>query len=451
VTSRGKGELHQQVALAIPLVAQQLGLNLMNAVDTALLGRYSSDALAGAGIGGGIVFAISCIGMGVILGLDTLVPQALGAGDPGAARDLLRSGLRLALWVGAPLTLVVIVSPWSLDLAGADPGVSWEARHFIWFRAFGVIPFLTQVAMRAFLSAHHRTRPLVIAVIAGNLVNGLLDWILIFGDKGLADFHLPAIGLPPMGVIGAAISTSGVQIVTVFLYVAAARSLTHGAPPAKDTSAGPRKIARLGLPVGLMLVAEVGVFALAGVLAARIGKPAADGHQVAITLASFTFSAAVGIGASTAVRVGHAIGAGDTRAARHRGLLSIGLGVGVMSCSAVIFLLFPGSLARLFTSDREAIDAAIPLIRIAAVFQLSDGAQAVAAGALRGTGDSHAGFVANLIGHYAVGLPISLGLAFGLGWGAPGLWWGLSAGLTVTAALLVGRFVRTTRRAIARA
>src|SRR5207302_10037978 len=114
-------------------------------------------------------------------------------------------------------------------------------------------------------------------------------------------------------------------------------------------------------------------------------------------------------------------------------------------------LAFPAALAGLLTSDRAAIDAAVPLIRIAAVFQLSDGAQAIAAGALRGTGDSHAGFLANLIGHYAVGLPISLTLAFGLGWGAPGLWWGLSAGLTVTAVLLVTRFARTTRRAIARA
>ena len=438
-------ELAPQVRLAIPLVAQQLGLQMMNAVDAAFLGRYSADAFAGAGIGGGLVFAISCVGMGMILGLDTLVPQALGAGDRGAARDLLYAGLKLALWIGVPLTIVTCISPLALTALGADPGVAHDARLFIWFRSLGVLPFLVQVAMRAFLSAHGQTRPLVIAVVAGNAVNAVLDWMFIFG--------VPSLGIPEMGVIGSAIATSGVQIVTVLVYWLAARAVIS-ADPRGSASAGvslPRKIAALGLPVGLMLLAEVGVFALAGVLAARLGTSPADGHQAAITLASFTFSAAVGIGASAAVRVGHAIGAGDTPLARKRGFLSLGLGLGVMSCSALVFLAIPGELARLFTDDPAAIAAAIPLIRIAAVFQLSDGAQAVAAGALRGTGDSHAGFIANVIGHYAVGLPISLTLAFGLGWGAPGLWWGLSAGLTVTAALLVARFARTTRRSIARA
>jgi MATE family multidrug resistance protein len=434
-------ELSRQARLAVPLVAQQLGLQMMNAVDAAFLGRYSPDAFAGAGIGGGLVFAVSCVGMGMILGLDTLVPQSLGAGDRAGARDHLHAGLRLVLWIGLPLTLLVCLSPLALDALGADPGVAHEARWFVWFRALGVIPFLVQVAMRAFLSAHGRTRPLVIAVIAGNAVNALLDWILIFGVR--------SIGLPPLGVVGSALATSGVQIVTVLVYWLAARDLTRDldTPPRR---ASVRKIAALGLPVGLMMLAEVGVFALSGVLAARLGRAPADGHQAAITLASFTFGAAVGIGASAAVRVGHAIGAGDTPLARHRGFLSLGLGLGVMSCSALVFLVIPRELARLFTDDPAAIAAAIPLIRIAAVFQLSDGAQAVAAGALRGTGDSHAGFIANVIGHYAVGLPISLVLAFGLGWGAPGLWWGLSAGLTVTAALLVARFARTTRRAIAR-
>ncbi|HTJ43113.1 MAG TPA: MATE family efflux transporter [Kofleriaceae bacterium] len=435
-------ELRPQVRLAIPLVAQQLGLQMMNAVDAAFLGRYSADAFAGAGIGGGLVFAISCVGMGMILGLDTLVPQALGAGDRGTARDLLYAGLRLALWIGIPLTVVTCISPLALTALGADPGVAHDARLFVWVRALGVLPFLVQVAMRAFLSAHGQTRPLVIAVVVGNIVNALLDWAFVFG--------VPALGIPRMGVVGAALATSGVQIVTVLVYWLAARDLTRDAPETHE-KASPRKIAQLGMPVGLMLLAEVGVFALAGVLAARLGKSPADGHQAAITLASFTFSAAVGIGASAAVRVGHAIGAGDTPLARKRGFLSLGLGVGVMSCSALVFLAIPRELARLFTDDPATIAAAIPLIRIAAVFQLSDGAQAVAAGALRGTGDSHAGFVANVIGHYAVGLPISLTLAFGLGWGAPGLWWGLSAGLTVTAALLVARFARTTRRSIARA
>jgi MATE family, multidrug efflux pump len=448
---RTPGELERQAALAAPLMLQQLGLMLMGAVDTAMLGRYSPEALAGAGVANSLVFAITCVGMGVILGLDTLVPQALGAGDPGAAKGLLRAALRLCVWIGVPLTALVVVSPLLLDVARVEPSIAHEASVFVWWRAIGVLPFLVQVALRSYLSAHGRTRSLIVAVVAGNLVNGLLDWVFIFGDKGLADFGLPAIGLAPLGVVGAALATSGVQIVTVVVYALAVRSVDRGTPPAREPDAGVARIAKLGVPIGLMLLAEVGVFALAGVLAAHLGKAPADGHQIAITLASFTFSMAVGIGASAAVRVGHAVGAADHRAARRRGLISLGLGGLVMSGSAIIFLVIPGPLARLFTDDPAAIAAAVPLIRIAAVFQLSDGAQAVAAGALRGTGDSRAGFLANLVGHYTIGLPISLGLAFGLGWGAPGLWWGLSAGLTATAVLLVTRFVLSTTRPIARA
>jgi MATE family multidrug resistance protein len=442
--TRPRGELAQQAQLAVPLVAQQLGLQRMGAVDTALLGRYSSDAMAGAGLANGLVFAISCIGMGIVLGLDTLVPQAIGAGDPGQATQTFRAGLKLAVAIGLPLTLAVLVMPLVLGPAGVDPAVARPAALFTWIRAIGVTPFLIQVALRSFLSAHGHTRPLLYAVIAGNLANALLDWLLIFGDGGLGDLGLPGLGLPALGVVGAGLATTGVQIVTVIIYALAARAIAREQPPARAAGASAWAIARIGLPVGLMLLAEVGVFALAGVLAGHLGKGPATGHSVAIMVASFTFSMAVGVGASAAVRVGHAIGAGDRATARHRGLLSLGLGTAVMSCSALGFLLVPGVFARLFTDDPVAIAAAIPLLRIAAVFQLSDGAQAIAAGALRGTGDTHAGFIANLIGHYAIGLPLSIGLAFGLDWGAPGLWWGLSAGLTATAALLIARFLRTT-------
>ena len=241
-----------------------------------------------------------------------------------------------------------------------------------------------------------------------------------------------------------------VQIVTLGVYAAATRSLLVDAPPPAATSSM-RRIVALGTPIGLQLLAEVGVFCLAGILAATMGKRPAAAHQVAINLASFTFSVAVGIGAAATVRVGHAVGAGDHRQARASGLASLALGGGVMSIGALVFVAAPATLARLLTDDAAVIAAAVPLIQIAAVFQISDGAQAIGAGALRGAGDTRATFVANLVGHYAVGLGISLVSGFALGMGAPGLWWGLSAGLTGTAAVLVARFLATTARPIRRA
>jgi len=441
-----RSELATQISLAIPLATQQMGLQLMGLVDVAILGHYDSDALAGAGVGTNLVFAISCVGMGVVMGLDSLVPRALGAGDRARARRLLSDGLRVALLAAIPATLLVLLSPLVLTLFSVEPVVIAHAEPYVWVRAIGVLPFLLQVALRCVLSAHGKTRPLVVAVIAGNLLNAAGDCLLIFGDGGLVSVGLPAIGLPALGTAGAALATTIVQILTLGLYALSVRSLFRDAP-APAATGSVRRIVELGLPVGLQMLAEVGVFALAGVLAATLGETPAAAHQVALTLASFTFSVAVGIGAAAAVRVGHAFGGGDVRRARASGLASLALGGMVMSCGSLAFLLFPAELARLFTRDTEVILAAVPLIQIAAVFQLSDGAQAIAAGALRGAGDTRAAFIANVVGHYAVGLVISLVCGFALDRGAPGLWWGLSAGLTATAVVLVRRFLVITRAA----
>ena len=449
--SAQRAELRAQLALAVPLVGQQIGLQLMGAVDTAMLGRWDPAALAGAGVANGLVFSITCVGMGIVMGLDTLVPQALGAGEPDRARALLRDGLRVALLVGLPATILVMASPLLLGLFGVEPAVAYQAKIFVWARAFGVAPFLMMVALRSYLAAHGHTRPLIIAVVLGNVINFVGDYVMIYGDAGLVRIGLPALGIPEMGVIGAAAATSAVQIANLVFYALAVRAMNRDQPPAAATPSAVRRIFELGTPVGLQMLAEVGVFAMTGVLAARIGRTAAASHSVAIQLASFTFSMAVGVGAAAAVRVGRAVGAGDTAGARRAGGAGLTLGMGVMTASALIFLAVPATLARLFTDDPVVIAATIPLLQIAAIFKLGDGAQAIASGALRGAGDTKAAFWTNIAGHYGLGLGVSLVLAFHVGMGTRGLWWGLSAGLTMTALILIARFFRVTRTAIARA
>ena len=205
------------------------------------------------------------------------------------------------------------------------------------------------------------------------------------------------------------------------------------------------EIARYGGPVGGQLFAEVGIFGVATVIAAHLGKVPSAAHSIALNLASFTFALAVGIGSATSVRVGHAIGAGNLALARKRGLYGIGMGLSAMAGFAIVFVAAPGAIASLFTDDPGVIVATVPLLQIAALFQLSDGAQAIGAGALRGLGETRATLVGNLVGHYGIGLPLALTLTFSTGLGAPGLWWGLSAGLTATAIYLVIRFLVATR------
>lgn len=438
-------ELRALGRLAAPLVLQQIGLQLMGAVDLALVGRYDATALASVGVANALIFAISCVGMGIVMGLDAVVPRALGAGDRARARRAARDGVRLAVSVGAGLTLLVALAPALLPVVGIDAGVTQEATVFVWARAFGVIPFLVQVALRSYLSAHDRTGALVVAVIVGNVVNLVADYVFIFGDDGLTRLGLPGLGIPACGVLGAAVATSAVQFASLAIYAVAVRRLHRDLPVAPATTPVTRDILRLGVPIGLQTLAEVGVFALTGLLATMISPQAGGAHNVALTLASFTFSLAMGVGGATAVRVGLAVGAGDLRRARRAGLLGLGLGTTIMTCTALVFLFTPTPLIALFTDDADVAAAAVPLLRIAAVFQLSDGLQAVATGALRGAGDSRAALVANLIGHYGLGLGVSLTLAFAVGLGAAGLWWGLSAGLTLTAIVLVARFVGRTR------
>jgi len=428
------GELSAQIRLAIPLAAQQLGFQLMGMVDAAMLGRYDDTSLAAAGVGNNLLLAITSVGLGIVMGLDTVLPQAIGAGRAGDARRSLGAGMRLAILIGLGCTLAALTTPAILDLAGVPADVATDARVYIDLRAVGIVPFLLSIALRSYLAAHNITRPLLAAMIAGNIANALLDLLLIYG----------AGPIPALGIIGAALATVSVQIAIVAIYFAGVRAIEGPTPRPASTRADLKEILRYGLPIGGHLVAEIGIFGLVTVLAAHLGKVPAAGHAIALNLASVTFSIALGIGAATSVRVGHAIGAGDRALARRRGVMSLQIGLAVMACFATLFVVASGVLVRLFTDQAPVIAATVPLLQIAALFQLSDGTQAIAAGALRGIGDTRATFIGNVIGHYGIGLAISLALGFGAALGAPGLWWGLSAGLTATAIYLVHRFLAQT-------
>ncbi len=430
-------ETRSLIRLAGPLAAQQVGFQLMGTVDALLLGRYSDAALAGAGVGNNLLFGITAIGLGVVMGMDTVVPQALGAGRTDDARRAIGAGVRLAVLVGLVATLVTFATPLVLTVARVAPDIVHEARAYVYIRALGIVPFLITIALRSYLAAHDKTRPLVVAMIAGNLVNAVLDVALIYGVRPL--------GIPPLGVLGAATATTLVQLLTIAVYAAGLRAIDGGRPRPPSTPADLRLVARYGLPVGGQIFAEVGIFGVATVIAAYLGTRPAAAHSIALNISSFTFSFAVGIASATSVRVGQAVGAGDLPLARRRGVLGLRIGWSVMACFAAAFLIAPRAIAEAFTDKHAVIVQTIPLLQIAALFQLSDGTQAIGAGALRGLGHTRETLWGNLLGHYVVGLPISLALCFAAHRGAPGLWWGLSFGLTATAAYLVIRFLAGTR------
>ncbi|UQA62656.1 MATE family efflux transporter [Polyangium aurulentum] len=446
-------EVRGLAVLAGPITLSQVGLHMMGFVDTAMVGRLGATSLAAVGIGNGIYFSLSVASMGVIFGMDPLVSQAIGAGESARARSILWQAVRLALLISVPTMALVALAAMLVGYVGIDPETSHQIWRFLLGRLPNIVPFLIFTACRSYLQAIGRTRAILWATVWANIANVVGNILFIYGDEGLAWFGLPRVGLPPLGVLGSGLASSIASVATV---VVAGREVVRvsGKPRAADLrpdSATMRSIARLGMPIGVHLISEVGAFSLVGILAGRLGPEVAAGHQVALGLASMSFTVALGLANATAVQVGHAVGRGDTLGARRAGFVGIVASLVVMGVPAIAFAAAPYACARILSDKPEIIVAALPLIRIAALFQLWDGSQAVASGALRGAGDTRSAQFANMAGYYLLGLPLALLLGFGMGFGAVGFWWGLSAALAVISVGLVIQFWRVSSRDIQRA
>jgi MATE family multidrug resistance protein len=443
-------QLVQLFRLAIPVAVAQAGTQMMGLVDVAVLGRLGARELAASGVGNAVFFALSVVGIGIVMGIDPLVAQAVGAGDHVRARRALWQGAWLAGAVSAALTVILVAGAHLLPLIGA-PELADDARAFLLVRTTSLLPFLLFFAVRSYLQAYGRTRPLLIAMVVANILNFAGDLLLIFGGAQLPHWTGPLRLIPPLGVAGAALATTICTIAEIAIVLVPLRTTGLSNHELVDHRWNGRDVAaafRVGLPIGLQMGAEVGIFALVALLAARVGTLQLAAHQVAISLASFTFTVALGVAAAGSVRVGLGVGARDRIATRTAGHAAFLGGAIVMGTSALLFTFIPRALARLVTDQESVLRAAIPLLLVVAFFQLSDGIQAVGAGVLRGAGDTKFTLYANLVGHWCVGLPVALLLGFTLGYGVVGLWWGLCAGLTVVAVILFIRFELLSRSSI---
>jgi multidrug resistance protein, MATE family len=452
VPDRIRAEVRPLVRLAIPLALAQGGQALLGVVDTAILGRAGALPLAGAGLGNALFLALAVFGMGVMHGLDPLVAQALGAGDGARARRLLWQGVWLACGLAAALAVPFAFVPAALTPLGIEPAIAREGGRYLLWRLPGLPFFFLYLAERAYLQALGSARPIVVAMLVANVVNVPADLLLVFGGASLPAWAWPLSAVPAMGAAGAAMATSIATLVQAAVLAAAVRVVPVAggrAPPRRPEPAELARAVRVGVPIGLHMGAEVGVFAVVGFLAARLGEIPLAAHQLALSIASLTFTVAVGFGNAASVRVGWAVGARDREGARSAGLAAFAAGAAFMSIAALALLAFPGAVARALTDDPAVIAAAVPLLRVAALFQISDGVQGVGAGALRGAGETRFTFVANVLGHWALGFPAAIALGFVLGLGVTGLWSGFVLGLSAVAAALFVRFLRVSSRAIA--
>ena len=445
-------EVRELLRLSIPLIAGHAGNQLMGLVDTAMVGRLGSASLAGVGVGAGVFFVVTVVGMGTLLGLDPVIAQSIGAGEPARARRALWQGIYLALALSLPTMALIALGSLLLGPFGIEAETAAEARRFMFGRLPNVIPFLLFTACRSYLQAAGGARTIIFSMITANIFNLAGNIVFIYGDAGLAWVGIPAIGMPALGVFGSGLASSIASAMSLWMAIAGIRAIAAPHDPERRALHRElaKKILRLGFPIGLQLLAEVGAFVVMNLLAGRMGKLPAAGYQVAIALSSLTFTVTLGIGSATSVRVGRAIGGGDSAGARRAGFTGIYASAIFMSFAAAAFIAAPGVFARLLTDKPDVLAAAIPLVQLAGLFQISDGLQAVSSGALRGAGETSYLHRANLVGHYLIGLPIAIALGFGAGLGAPGLWWGTTAGLTAVAAFLTYRFHTISRGPLAR-
>ena len=434
--------------LALPIALAQFGLTLFGLVDVAILGHVSAAELGGASIGRSVGFAGLALGIGAAAALEPLAAQAIGANEPHVAwRAFVATTLASAMiWV--PCSAATIASTWLLVPMGIAPELIGPCRAFLIGQTPGLLVLPLFLAAKTFLQAHKRTWPALAAAIVANVVNVVVCNALVRGEIPLGRFGRIAVGIPPMGAFGAGLASSVSSMVLYGGVLLAVLPMKPARPTGASADVSVGKVLRVGMPIGLQLLAEIGVFSLVAVLAGRLGKVAVSAHHIAIGLASFTFMGVLGVSSATSVRVGHAVG--EKRSPRRAGLIGIAMGAAFMACSSTLFLTKPRLLVAIFTDDPEITALGVTLLGIAAAFQLFDGVQGVAAGALRGAGDVRFAFLANVAAHWFVGFPLALVLGFRLGLGAPGLWWGLLTGLALVAGLLLWRFLVISKRTVER-
>jgi MATE family multidrug resistance protein len=431
--SEVKQELRRLTQLALPVVGTQVGMMMLAVVDNLMLGRVSVEALAASALGRVWVTGTFLVGLGLVLGIDPIVSQAHGARDGERAGLALQQGLVIALAASVPIALSWIFTEEILLLMGQDAGLARIAEHYALAQIPGLPAFLGFVALRHYLQGRGIVRPALWVVLFGNLVNVFGNWLLIFGGWGA----------PALGATGAGISTSITQIGMLAAFFAIVRwgRLHEGAWNGWDRRAlqarGLIKVLRIGAPVALTIGLEMWAFQIATLWAGLISPTDLAAHTITINMASLTFMPALGLSIGAATRVGNLIGAGEPHAAQRSAWISFAMSVAVMAVPALAFLIGRHALPLLYTDVEDVVALAATVLPIAAAFQIFDGLQVVGCGILRGMGKTVPSALFNLLGYYALALPLAWWMTFELELGLPGIWWGLCIGLGAVAIFLL--------------
>jgi MATE family multidrug resistance protein len=437
-----RDEFRATLTLAWPLMLANLTQQIIQATDVLLMGRLGASALAAATLALNLTFTFNLLLLGLLIASSPMMATALGQRF-NAVRDVRRT-FRAGLWLlifTLPFYWLLLWHVGALMRAfGQSPDLASQGQAFLRAYMWCTAPWLLFQLLRNFVSALERPRVVLWLSIAGIGVNALLSWSLIFGH----------FGLPALGLIGGGLGSTLTWLAmcgALIAYTLRERKFRRfhlfGHWWRFD---GQRTLAmvRLGLPIGITMALEMGVFALAALFMGWIGAPAVAAHAVALQLAALTFMVPLGLGQAATVRVGLALGRRDEAGITRAGWAAWCLGVGFMGTMAIAMWAAPRQLVTLFLVDVPAnavtIGLAVGFLRVAAAFQLVDGAQVIGAGMLRGLHDTRWPLIFALVGYWGVGLGIGAWLAFARDWQGLGIWVGLASGLAAVAVLMLARW-----------
>ncbi|HYM72237.1 MAG TPA: MATE family efflux transporter [Stellaceae bacterium] len=439
-------EIRATLAVAVPLAAANLAQIAMGVIDTVMVGALGAVPLAAVGLGGGIYFTTAVTCQGLLNAVAPLAAFSVGAGDRAAAGRVAGSGLMLAVVLVVPVVAAMMTADRLLDGLGYDPALSREIGRFLRAVGWGAPGFLGFAVLRSLLSALDRARVVMLVLVLCVPTNAGLNWVFIYG-------HL---GMPALGLVGCAYASATTQWAMLVGLAVAFWALPRGDPAhrLRGSLAGRiadiRRILVLGLPIAGLQAMEIGVFVTSMLLMGLFGADALAAHQIAINCASISFMVPLGIGQAATVRIAAERGGGRGAAARQAGLVALGLGVAFMAASAVVLATLPGTIVGAYVAtgdpaNRVLVALALQFLVIAAIFQIVDGIQVVAAGALRGYQDTAVPMLLAALGYWGIGFAGGWLFAFPLKLGPVGLWWGFVLGLGTVALLLTLRLLRRSR------
>lgn len=422
--------------LAYPIIIGQLGIIMMGVVDSLMVGHLSAAHLAAASLGNSLAFILMIIGIGVSLAVTPLVAIAVGANKYDECGIYFRQSLLVNSTLSIFLAFAIFFAAGLIEYFDQPPEVQILAKSYMRIIGFSTLPLMVFQTYKQFIEGFSIMKPAMIIAILANLINAFVNWILIFGELGFPRLELNGAGW-------ATFASRLFMAICIMIYVMKSKLFRQYNVSFHFKNFNRhiiKKILSLGLPSGFQYFFEIGAFSFAVVMVGWLGTKQLAAHQIAINLASISFMAVLGISVAGSIRVGNAVGMKDIFETRRAGFTASLLGAFVMFISGVIFILFRNHLPTLYVQDDQVINYASSLLIIAALFQLSDGTQAVGIGILRGLTDVKIPTAITFIAYWIVGLPIGYLLGFTFDLGVQGVWIGLLLGLTTSAILLTIRF-----------